>query len=184
VTAELLRRPFHHVGYVVDDLESAARGLAAATGAGPFLLIEHVPLAEATYRGAPARYDHSTAFAQWGPVIVEISQIHDAEPPGLRDFFTAGRHPAVGHIAWLVDDLDAESARLESAGLPLVHSGSSGPVRANWHDGSGVFGHPIEVHRSGPELLGFYAAIAAAARDWDGSRPLRAAPVPERAPAP
>jgi hypothetical protein len=178
VSPELLRRPLHHVGYVVDDLAAAARRISAATGAGPFLMIEHVPLAHATYRGAPARYDHSTAFAQWGPVIVEISQVHAAEPAGLRDFFTAGRHPAIGHVAWLVDDLEAESGRLERAGLPLVHSGSSGPVRANWHDGGDLFGHPIEVHRRGPELLGFYETIAAAARDWDGGEPLRPAPPP------
>jgi hypothetical protein len=36
-------------------------------------------------------------------VILEISQIHDAEPAGLRDFFSAGRHPEIGHVAWLVD---------------------------------------------------------------------------------
>jgi catechol 2,3-dioxygenase-like lactoylglutathione lyase family enzyme len=175
---DLLRRPFHHVGYVVDDLEAAAARLSAATGAGPFLAIEHVPLTEATFRGEPCHYDHSTAFAQWGPIIVEISQIHAAEPLGLRDFMAAGRHPAVGHVAWLVDDLDAESARLSAAGMPVVHTGSSGPVRANWHDGGPVFGHAIEVHRSGPELLGFYELIAGEARGWDGSRPLRPAPAP------
>ena len=101
---------------------------------------------------------------------------------GLRDFFDAGRHPSIGHVAWLVDDLEAESARLTEAGMPVMHSGSSGPVRANWHDGGPVFGHPIEVHRSGPELLGFYELIAGEARNWDGSRPLRPAPVPEPAP--
>jgi hypothetical protein len=178
MTDELLRRPFHHLGYVVDDLGQAARRLAATTGAGPFLLIEHVPLVQVTYRGAPARYDHSTAFAQWGPIIVEISQIHAAEPTGLRDFFTTGRHPAIGHVAWLVDDLAEESARLAEAGMPVVHSGGSGPVRANWHDGSAAFGHPIEIHQSGPELLGFYEVIAGAARNWDGRRPLQAAPPP------
>ena len=177
---ELLRRPVHHVGYVVDDLGAAARQLSAVTGAGPFLAIEHVPLSEATYRGEPCRYDHSTAFAQWGPIILEISQIHAAEPAGLRDFFDAGRHPSIGHVAWLVDDLEAESARLTEAGMPVMHSGSSGPVRANWHDGGPVFGHPIEVHRSGPELLGFYELIAGEARNWDGSRPLRPAPAPPK----
>jgi catechol 2,3-dioxygenase-like lactoylglutathione lyase family enzyme len=175
---ELPHRPIHHIGYVVDDLQAAAARLAATTGAGPFLAIEHVPLTEATFHGEPCRYDHSTAFAQWGPIIVEISQIHAAEPAGLRDFFSAGRHPAIGHVAWLVDDLEAESARLSAAGMPVVHSGSSGPVRANWHDGGPAFGHPIEVHRVGPELLGFYEVIAGEARNWDGSRPLRPAPAP------
>jgi Glyoxalase/Bleomycin resistance protein/Dioxygenase superfamily len=175
---DLLRRPVHHLGYVVDDLQSAAQRLADTTGAGPFLLIEHVPLVDATYLGKPCRYDHSTAFAQWGPIIVEISQIHAAEPAGLRDFMTSGRHPAIGHVAWLVEDLEGESARLDAAGMPVVHSGSSGPVRANWHDGGPVFGHPIEVHRVGPELLGFYELIAGEARDWDGTRPLRPAPAP------
>jgi hypothetical protein len=173
-----LTRPFHHLGYVVDDLSRAATRLAESVGAGPFLSIEHVQLTEVTYRGAPARYDHSTAFGQWGPVIVEISQIHAADPPGLREFFGAARRPAIGHAAWLVDDLDAESARLERAGLPVAHTGRSGPVAANWHDGGRLLGHPVEVLRRCPEILGFYAAIAAAARDWDGSRPLRPAPGP------
>lgn len=175
---ERLHRPVHHIGYVVDDLEAAAVHLAATSGAGPFLAIEHVPLTGATFQGAPCRYDHSTAFAQWGPMIIEISQIHVAEPAGLRDFLSAGRHPAIGHLAWLVADLDAESARLAAAGMALVHSGSSGPVRANWHHGDPLFGHPIEVHRSCPELLGFYDLIAGEARHWDGTRPLRSAPAP------
>jgi hypothetical protein len=175
---QLIPRPFHHLGYVVDDLHGAAEQFASGVGAGPFLLIEHVALTDVTYRGEPARYDHSTAFGQWGPVIVEISQVHEAEPSGLREFFGAARRPAIGHVAWLVDDLDGESDRLEAAGLPLAHTGRSGPVAANWHDGTSLLGHPVEVLRRCPEILGFYTAIGDAARDWDGSRPLRPAPGP------
>jgi catechol 2,3-dioxygenase-like lactoylglutathione lyase family enzyme len=171
-------RPVHHLGYVVDDLQRVAERLARDTGAGPFLMIEHVPLERATYDGATAHYDHSTAFGQWGPVILEISQIHDAQPDGLRAFFGTARPPAIGHVAWLVDDLDAESARLEDAGLPLRHSGHSGPVAAHWHDGAALLGHPVEVLRRCPEILGFYTAIGDASRNWDGSRPLRRAPSP------
>jgi catechol 2,3-dioxygenase-like lactoylglutathione lyase family enzyme len=175
---ELLRRPFHHLGYVVDDLDAAAQRLAATVGAGPFLRIDHVPLHDVTYRGAPGVYDHSTAFGQWGPVIVEISLVHEAEPAGLRAFLAGERHPAIGHVGWLVDDLEAESARLQAAGLPCVHTGRSGPVAANWHDGGPMLGHAIEILRRRPEMLGFYEQIAAAARDWDGSDPLRPAPGP------
>lgn len=170
--------PFHHLGYVVEDLETAAERFARAAGAGPFLMIERVVLEDVTFDGAPAVYDHSTAFGQWGPVIVEISLIHEARPDGLGAFLGSTHPPAIGHVAWLTDDLEAESARLEQAGLPLRHTGSSGPVAAHWHDGADVVGHPVEVLRRCPEILGFYSAIADASRNWDGSRPLRPAPGP------
>jgi hypothetical protein len=171
-------RPLHHLGYVVEDLQAAAQRFALATGAGPFLMIEHVALDEASFDGGPAAYDHSTAFGQWGPVIVEISLVHEAHPDGLGEFLGATRPPAIGHVAWLVDDLAQESARLEQAGLPLRHTGRSGPVAAHWHDGADLVGHPVEILRRCPEILGFYAAIADASRNWDGSRPLRPAPPP------
>ena len=177
-TPASLQPPFHHLGYVIDDLESAAARLAETVGAGPFLHVGHVVLDAATYRGERAEYDHETAFGQWGPTIVEISRIHSAEPPGLRDFLSSVPPPAIGHVAWLVDDLEAESATLEGRGLALVHTGSSGPVSAHWHDGGPLFGHPVEVLRRCPEILGFYDAIGAASRNWDGSRPLRDAPGP------
>jgi hypothetical protein len=177
MTDGLHRSPLHF-GYLVEDIEAAAQRLATAVGAGPFLHIGHVKLAVATYRGEPAVYDHSTAFGQWGPTVIEISQIHHAEPAGLREFFTTGPPPAIGHVAWMVDDLEAESTDLERQGLALVHTGTSGPVTAHWHDGGTLFGHPIEVHRRGPGLIAFNEAIGAASRNWDGSRPLRDAPGP------
>jgi hypothetical protein len=171
-------RPLHHIGYVVADLEDAATRLAQTVGAGPFLHLGHVALEEATYRGEPAHYDHETAFGQWGPLIVEISRIHAAEPAGLWQFFNSGTTPAIGHGAWLVDDLDDESAALERAGLPLVHTGGSGPVRAHWHDGGALLGHPVEVLRRCPEILGLYAAVQAAAVGFDGRDALRPGPGP------
>jgi hypothetical protein len=170
-------RPFHHLGYVVEDLAAAAGRFARTVGAGPFLHIGHVTLDFATYRGADARYDHRTAFGQWGPVLVELSVIEDAEPAELATFMGHDRPGTLGHVAWLVDDLEAESAALERDGLALVHTGGSGPVSAHWHDGGLLFGHPVEVLRRCPEILGLYAAVGAAAQDWDGSRPLRDLPV-------
>jgi methylmalonyl-CoA/ethylmalonyl-CoA epimerase len=168
-------RPFHHIGYTVPDLQDAAVQFARTVGAGPFLSIGHVPLADATWWGEPAVYDHSTAFGMWGDTLVELSQIHEARPAELGEFMGAGRGPRVGHAGWLVDDLDAETAALGQLGLELVHTGSAGPVRAHWFDGGALFGHPVEVLRRCPENLFLYSAVREAAVGWDGSEPLRPA---------
>jgi catechol 2,3-dioxygenase-like lactoylglutathione lyase family enzyme len=168
-------RPFHHIGYVVPDLEDTVERFARTVGAGPFLAIGHVPLPGATWRGEPAVYDHSTAFGQWGETLVEISQIHEAVPAELGAFMGADDAPRVGHAAWLVDDIDAETVALGELGLELVHTGSAGPVQAHWFDGGPLFGHPIEVLRRCPEILGLYAAVREASVGWDGTEPLRPA---------
>ena len=162
----------HHVGYVVDDLPRAVDWAVSTLGAGPFFLVEHLEFDEVTFAGGPAAYDHSSAFGQWGELELELTQVHSAAPAGLAD--ALGRL-GLGHVAWLADDLEAETARLTAAGLPLFHTGRAGPVRAHWFDARATLGHHIEVLRRSPELLGFYARIRTAAAGWDGSDPLRSA---------
>jgi len=145
-----------HIGYVVEDLPSATERFARNLGTGPFQVLEHIPL-EATFEGAPARYDHSSAFAAWGPLIVELTQVHDAEPAGLAAAFTRPG-AGVGHIGFLAEDQAAEVARLEAIGMHVFHTGRSGPVSAVWLSG-GPFGHPVEVLQRVPELDAFYASL-------------------------
>jgi methylmalonyl-CoA/ethylmalonyl-CoA epimerase len=164
--------PIHHLGYVVEDLRRDVPRFAAATGAGPFFAIEHLPFDEVTYRGKPAVYDHSSAFGAWGPLIVELTQVHDARPAGLRDSFVAPG-AGLGHVAWLADSLEDETARLATLGVTPFHAGRTGPASAVWFDGGEWFGHPIEVLERRDELLGFYAMVREASVDWDGSEPLR-----------
>jgi hypothetical protein len=165
----------HHVGYVVEDLRAGVERFARDFGAGPFFAMEHIAFDEVTFEGGPAVYDHSSAFGQWGPVIVEITHIHDAQPAGLREALTRPGE-GIGHVAWLADDLAAETARLEAAGLRPFHSGRVGPVSAVWFDGGPLFGHPVEVLQRREELLGFYEMVGDAAEGWDGSEPFRAMP--------
>jgi catechol 2,3-dioxygenase-like lactoylglutathione lyase family enzyme len=148
----------HHVGYVVEDLQAGIDRFTRDFDAGPFTVMEHIAFDEVTYEGAPAVYDHSSAFGRWGPIIVELTQVHDAQPAGLRDALARPGH-GIGHVAWLVDDLGAERARLESLGLHAFHTGRIGPVSAVWFDGGDLFGHPVEVLRWCDELRGFYASL-------------------------
>lgn len=163
--------PLHHVGYAVEDLRSGVARFAAAFGAGPFFAMEHIVFDELTYRDRPAVYDHSSAFGQWGPILVELTQVHDAQPAGLRHALVAPGG-GVGHVAWLADSLPEETERLTSVGLVPFHTGRTGPASAVWFDG-GPFGHPVEVLERRDELLGFYAMVRREAESWDGSEPFR-----------
>ena len=169
----MVERPaIHHVGYVVSDLRTGVERVAAALGAGPFFAMEHIEFDEVTYLGEPAVYDHSSAFGQWGPILIELTEVHDAQPAGLRHALVSPGGGA-GHVAWLADSLQDETERLRAAGVKAFHTGRTGPVSAVWFDGSALFGHPIEVLQRRDELLGFYAMVREASVGWDGSEPLR-----------
>lgn len=162
----------HHVGYVVESLPRDAARFAQTFGAGPFFAMEHIAFDEVTYRGQPASYDHSSAFGCWGEIIVELTEVHDAQPAGLRDALTAPGD-GVGHFAWLAASLQEETDRLRALGLEPFHTGRTGPASAVWFDGGPLLGHPVEVLQDRDELRRFYAMVRSAAEGWDGSDPLR-----------
>jgi catechol 2,3-dioxygenase-like lactoylglutathione lyase family enzyme len=169
-------RPIHHIGYWVDDLDAAVARAVDTVGVGPFLVHRHVRFdsfryADGTDVTDPAHFDHTAAFAAWGPIVVEFGVIHSIDP-ALQAAYRASPN-TVGHVSWVVDDLAAESERLEHAGCRLIHTAASGAVRVAWHEGGPLFPHPIEVHQAGPPILGMYPRLTDLARQWDGSDPLR-----------
>jgi hypothetical protein len=166
--------PFHHIGYLVDDLEAAVADAVARFGAGPFYLAEHMEFDEVTFRGEPAVFDHSSAFGQWGPVRIELTIIHETDPPELGETMAPAGPDRVGHVGILVDSLDDASARLEATCGPAYHTGRTGPVSAIWHDARPTLGHSVELLQRNDFLIALYARMAQAAEGWDGSDPLRA----------
>jgi hypothetical protein len=52
----------HHYAYVVEHIEASVARLAEQLGAGPFFLVENVPLENITSRGEPAEFVHHSAF--------------------------------------------------------------------------------------------------------------------------
>jgi catechol 2,3-dioxygenase-like lactoylglutathione lyase family enzyme len=174
---------FHHLGYWVDDLDAAVERAVRTLGVGPFLVHRHVAfetftLADGTAVTDPAYFDHTAAFAAWGPVVLELGVVHSVHPDLTAAYGI--RTGALGHVSWVVDDLEAESDRLEELGCALIHTASSGAVNVAWHRGGPLFPHPIEVHRAGPPILGMHARLTGLAADWDGSDPLRPIqPAPE-----
>jgi catechol 2,3-dioxygenase-like lactoylglutathione lyase family enzyme len=166
----------HHVGYWVPDLAAAVETTARTLGVGPFLVHRNVRfdsfrLADGTEITDPAYLDHSAAFAAWGPIVLELAEVHTVDPELAAAYGIS--YEGVGHVSWVVDDLDAEEERLAAAGCRLIHTASTGAVAVAWFDGGTLFPHPIEVHRAGPPILGMHGRLAALADGWDGRDLLR-----------
>ena len=157
-------RGLHHIAYWTDDLDAAMKQATRLLGVGPFRVIEHVGLGDFRFRGEPAVLDHSAAFAQWGPVILELNVAHDVQPPELRD--ALGIAPgAVSHTSWYTGDLAAEGEHLEASGCALLTTSVGGAV-ANWFTGGALFAHPIEIHQPTAPVLGMWAAVRNESKEY------------------
>jgi hypothetical protein len=160
------------IAYHVPDPAAAARELAASRGWGPSFLLEHIPLARCLYRGAPAAFDHSSAYGQAGDLMVELITQHGDGPSALRDLF-APHERGLHHVACFVDDLAAALAeeRARGAAIALEAETANGTAFA-MVDASRELGHMIELYERA-RLAPFYAMVRDAARGWDGRDPVR-----------
>jgi catechol 2,3-dioxygenase-like lactoylglutathione lyase family enzyme len=154
----------HHIGYWVDDLDSAVQRWGEDLGVGPFQVIEHVPFDSFVLTDGGQHYDdvvfdHSAAFAAWGPVVVELGQVH-----AIDERLAAGYGIApgtVGHVSWVVPDVEQQSARLARLGCRLINIARSGPISVAWHDGGPLFPHPIELHQHNDVIAGMHDRLVA-----------------------
>lgn len=137
-------------------------------GIGPFAHAPHITFAsfEMPNRTGEIAFDHSSAFAAWGPVVVEISQVHAIDDELAEAYGVRSR--GVSHVSWLAPDLAAERARLRAAGCELINTARTGPVSVEWLTGGDLFDHPIEVHLDSEFMRGMHARLVARANDWDG----------------
>jgi methylmalonyl-CoA/ethylmalonyl-CoA epimerase len=174
-----VRWPIHHMGFVVADLSEAIGRWTDTVGAGPFYVVDDVQFEWCRTHGQPARFNHAAAFGQWGSITVELQRFSGIEPAPLRELLSAGRREGINHVGIVVADPVTESRRLEQLGYPPYLDAGFGDIHAIWHDAVAELGYSLEVHKQNTALDGFFAAVAAGARGWDGSQPIR--PVSEEA---
>ena len=103
------------------------------------------------------KLDHSAAFAQWGPIMLELSEVHSVEPEGLREALGIVRG-GISHTSWWTGDLAAEGVHMELSGCALLTTSTGGAV-ADWFTGGPLFGHPIEIHQPTAGVLGMWASL-------------------------
>jgi len=164
-------------GYVVRDIEAAMKHWSEVLGVGPFFYFPHLVAEEFIYEGAPSQPDLSIAIANSGDLQVELIQQHDDAPSMYRDFLAAGRE-GLQHVSSWAADLDATIARVCGAGHRVVQSGSlPGGLRFAYFDTELHPGTVFEISNLAGELAYIPEMVAEAARDWDGTDPIRQIPL-------
>jgi hypothetical protein len=151
------------VAYGVTDVRTAALRWSAR-GAGPFFVREHIAVDDVAVEGRPGVFDHSSAYGQWGTIMVELVAVH--EPTTLA---CIGLH----HLAFFVASHDLAAAQLTGAGFRPVLGARAGETWFSFHDARTELGHLIEIYEATGTLRRFYAMVAEAAVDWDGRDPIR-----------
>ncbi len=152
---------------------SAAASAWAKKGAGPFYLLEHVKLASCLYRGAPAAFDHSSAYGQFGDIMLELIHQHDDRPSPVRDMYDAATE-GVHHAAVFVDDLDRAARAVSERGFAIALDATTETgVRFLMADARAVCGVMLELYEPTDALAKFYAFVQRKSEGWAGDAPLR-----------
>jgi hypothetical protein len=164
----------HHCAYVVDDIEATVRRLVDQLGAGPFFLIENVPVENVLSRGEPAEFVHNSAFGYCGGGAIELMQVVSLAPERVQERFS-GPRPRIHHVAYVLPPTEVADLRssLDDRGLTEYLSSQLGEVETTLHDAPAALGHDIEIHVENEGLRGFFEMVRAGADGWDGSEPLR-----------
>lgn len=161
------------LAYLVEDVRAAALAHHRLFGSGPYFVADHIPLRLCLHRGRPAPLDHSSAYGQWGDLMIEFVQQNNDGPSALRDLGPPGRG-ALHHVALIVDDLAAARRHFEDEGFATaLYAEMMDGFPFAMMDAAARYGHMIELYEGRPQLTGFYEMVRRAAADFDGREPIR-----------
>jgi methylmalonyl-CoA/ethylmalonyl-CoA epimerase len=164
----------HHSAYVVEDIATTVNRLVDQLGAGPFFLIEGVPLENVLSRGEPAEFAHNSAFGSCGDGAIELIEPMSLAPERVEERFS-GPRPRIHHVGYAVPPTEVADLRssLDERGLSLYLSSQLGEVENTLHDASAMLGHDVEILVDSEGLRDFFGMVRGGAEGWDGSEPLR-----------
>ena len=166
MTIRQRRAPIDQLGFVVASLDQSVAAWTARFGVGPWTVYRNVAM-QGTCRGQPTTVMIDVALGYRGSEQIEFIEVLSVTPSPYQD--EAGR-PLEGlhHLAWIVDDLDAEAAALEAEGLVPVFAASNAAVRVVYLADPAAPGCLFELI-AGEGQREMHGAGLAAAAAWDGT---------------
>lgn len=164
--------PVRQIGNVVVDIDLAVAEWLAI-GVGPWFVMRDITRQESTFRGAPNASRISLAFANSGPLQIELISPLDDVPSAAVEFIEAGRS-GMHHIAYWTDHFDELVDEAARAGWqPMQTSGG----RSVYYEFPGAGLPLVEVMELNDRMLWLTDTVRTAAEAWDGvSEPVRSLP--------
>jgi hypothetical protein len=168
-----VNRPIMQLCFAVNNLEEAAHCWSETFGAGPFTPPMTMDFAKVVIHGVDTELHQSGCVGQWGPLQIELYLADDDSPnhivPGANGL---GR---LHHVnCGFVEDMDAEIARFNSLGIPLVWDLTMSfpeDQRICMFDAREKIGAMIEVYAEGDVMRMAYQSVADSVSDWDRTSP-------------
>ena len=110
--------PVSQVGIVVRDIEKTAAFYYSTFGIGPFEIVPEVKFEGVILRGSPTNAKIKVAFAQSGPVQIEL--IEPLEGKNIYTEFLDSKGEGLHHLGFQVDDFDSMLAEFRIKGIEPV----------------------------------------------------------------
>ncbi len=165
--------PVAQIAYHAPEIAAAANWFADTFNAGPFYLFKHIGLRQSAYRGAPASFDHSSAYGQLEDVMIELIHQHGDEPSAIRDMYDAGTE-GLHHLAVFVDDVEDALGRARADDMACALDAiTADGVRFVMVDARRHHGCMLEFYERSESLTRFYAFIRRQSVGWNGADVLR-----------
>ena len=164
----MLNYPIVQVAYFVNDITQAAEQMYQTFGAGPFYVLRNIELARGIHRGIDCPFVHSSAYGQWGDVMMELVQQESDGPSPFRDLYAPGE-TGLHHLATIVPNQQQAYADYQDAGFDVATIAvTSGGTEFAFVDAVDKLGHFIEVYEESDGLRAFYDMLKAASIGWQG----------------
>ncbi|MEG2476635.1 MAG: VOC family protein [Gordonibacter sp.] len=157
----------NQLGYVVDDLERAARAHSALFGSGPFVYFSAPAPARTLFRGQEVQNTVDVAYGMYGDLQIELIKPTSFDPTPYNTPARLG----FNHFSVWVDDFDAAVEDFAEAGFEVAMlMESSGGLQVAYVDCLDTWGHYVEIHNPQPYLVDMCKQLSTG---WDGTDPFR-----------
>ena len=142
------------VGAVVTDLEKSIEALTSVFGIGPFRVIDWPPAGredmQRRYYGEPSDFTARMAFAEAGPIELEL--IQPVSGRSIWADFLEQHGPGLHHIRYNVENVQQVNEYLAGQGIGVTQSAHGIRPGTEWanYDTAEQFGFTIEVMQPVP----------------------------------